>query len=90
MLQSKNEAFQSRCYQNTKHVKDKAQNFFFDQNRIEVLVKAAFLLPLPGKRKLVPALAIFLGALRALAVPFLQDHGSYTRRARLRLRLEKW
>jgi hypothetical protein len=42
---------------NTSNVKNEAQNFFFDQNRVAVLVKAVFLLPLPGKRKLFPALA---------------------------------
>jgi len=47
----------SRCYQNIKNVKDEAQSFFFDQNRAEVLVKAVFLLPLPGKRKFIQALA---------------------------------
>jgi hypothetical protein len=35
-----------------KNAKDRAQSFLFDQNRVTVLVKAAFLLPLPGKRKL--------------------------------------
>jgi hypothetical protein len=47
----------SRCYQNTKNVKNEVQSFFFDQKRVAVLVKAVFLLPLPGKRKLIPALA---------------------------------
>jgi hypothetical protein len=43
--------------QDVKNAKERAQSFLFDQNRVAVLVKAAFLLPFPGKRKLIQALA---------------------------------
>jgi hypothetical protein len=39
--------------QNAENAEDETQSFLFDQNRVAVLVKAAFLLPLPGKRKLI-------------------------------------
>jgi hypothetical protein len=37
----------SRCYQSTMVVDDETQSFFFDQNRVAVLVKAIILLPPP-------------------------------------------
>jgi hypothetical protein len=55
--------------QDAKNTKDRAQSLLFDQNRVTVLIEAAFLLPLLGERKYQPE-RFFPYAIRAFAVTY--------------------